>query len=79
MLTGVVTLVLLLEEMGSEVVAETDEAAVMDAAVTVAGTFTTTVIFAAEPAVRLGFVQVIVPVAPTAGVVQVQPTGADTD
>ena len=75
----VVTLVLLLAELGSEVVAETEEAAVMELAVTVDGTFSTTMISVAVPDAMLGFVHVIVPVALTAGVVQVHPAGAETD
>lgn len=74
--TLVVTLVLLLEESGSEVVAETEEEAVIVAAVTVAGTFTTMMMSAEDAVATDGLVQVIVPVAPTAGVVQVHP-GAD--
>lgn len=77
--TAVVTLVLLLAELGSEVVADTDEAAVMELAVTVEGTPSTTIMSADVLAAMLGFVQVIVPVAPTAGVVQVHPAGAETD
>ena len=75
----VTTLVLLFAAFGSEVVAETDEAAVIEAAVTVDGTLTTTRMFADTPDATLGLVHVIVPVAPTAGVVQVHPAGAETD
>ena len=60
-------------------VAETDDAAVMDLAVTVAGTFRTTIMSAATPEATLGLVQVIVPVPPTAGVVHVHPAGAEID
>lgn len=77
--SGVTAVVLLLAEFGSLVVAETEELAVMEAAVTVAGTLTTTMMSAAEPAVKLVALQVIVPVAPTAGVVHVHPEGAMTD
>lgn len=78
-LTVVVTLVLLFAEFGSDVVAETEEAAVIEAAVTFEGTFNTTRMSADELAATLGFVHVIVPVAPTAGVVQVHPAGAEID
>jgi hypothetical protein len=78
-LTLVVTLVLLLEESGSVVVAETDDAAVMEVAVTVEGTFNTTTMFADAPDATLGSVQVMVPVAPAAGVVQVHPAGGEID
>lgn len=77
--TGVTTLVLLFDDCGSEVVAETEDAAVIELAVTVAGTLTTTIMFADAPDARLGFVQVIVPVAPIAGVVHVHPAGAEID
>ena len=77
--TGVVTLVLLFAEFGSEVVAETEEAAVIEVAVTVEGTFNTTMMSADVLAATLGFVHVIVPVAPTAGVVQVHPAGAEIE
>ena len=78
-ITVVVTLVLLFEINGSDVVADTDEAAVTELAATVEGTFKITMMFAVAPAARLGLVQVTVPVEPTAGVVQVQPAGAETD
>jgi hypothetical protein len=78
-ITFVVTLVLLFEDKGSDVVADTDDAAVIELATTVEGTFNTTMMFAVAPAARLGLVQVTVPVEPTAGVVQVQPAGAETD
>jgi hypothetical protein len=79
MVTFVVTLVLLFAEFGSEVVAETEEAATIEAAVTVDGTLTTTMMSAEAPDATLGSVHVIVPVAPTAGVVHVHPAGAEID
>jgi len=75
----VVTLVLLLAEFGSEVVADTAEVAVIELAVTVDGTFSTTMMSVAVPEPMLGLVQLIVPVPLIAGVVQVQPAGAETD
>jgi hypothetical protein len=72
--TGVTTVVLLLAEFGSVVVADTDEFAVIDAATTDGATFTTTRISADAPAARLGSEQVTEVVT-----VQVQPTGADTE
>ena len=72
-------MVLLLAEVGSLVVAVTDEFAVIVPAATVAGTFTTTIMSAVAPTARLGSVQFTFPVPPTAGVVQIQPAGADTD
>jgi hypothetical protein len=78
--TGVVTVVLLLARLGSEVVEDTDEVAVMVVAATVEVTFTTTIMFATAPEARLaGPVQVTLPVAPTAGVVQDQPTGMEIE
>lgn len=77
--TGVTMLVLLLAVLGSVVVEETVETAVIDAAVTVDARLTTTMMSADVPEAMLGFVQVTLPVAPTAGVVQVQPTGAETE
>ena len=77
--TAVTTLVLLFEDRGSVVVAETEEAAVIEDATTVAGTFTTTMMLADVPDAMLGFVQVMVPVPPTAGVLQVHPAGAEID
>src|SRR5689334_3514893 len=76
---GVVTVVLLLAELGSPVVAVTEEFAVIEAAATLEGTFTTTMMSAEVPDAMLGFVQFTFPVLPTAGVVQVQPTGAETE
>jgi hypothetical protein len=78
-LTAVTTLVLLFDAMGSEVVADTVEVAVMVAATTDGATFTTTTISAEAPDASVGFVQVTLPVPPTAGVVQVHPAGAMTD
>jgi len=78
-LTSVLTVVELLAALGSLIAEDTDEFAVMVVPSAVAVfTFTVTLMFAAEPAVRLGFVHVTVPVAPTAGVTQVQPAGAIT-
>src|ERR1700751_3986328 len=76
----VVTVVLLFALLGSEVVADTEEVAVIGPVVTVEGTFTTTTMSAEVPAGRLELsLQLTVPVAPTAGVVQVHPAGASTD
>src|SRR5208282_268422 len=63
----------------TEFVADTEEGAVIEATVTLAGTFNTTTIFAVSPTAKLGSVQVTFPVPPTAGVVQVHPAGASTD
>jgi hypothetical protein len=78
-LVAVTTVVLLLAAVGSEVVEETFEVAVMVGATTVGGTFTTTMMSATAPEARVGSVQVTVPVPPTEGVVQVHPAGAMTD
>src|SRR5271157_3007636 len=78
--SGVATVVLLFAEVGSPVVAVTDEFAVIVPAAVVAGTFTTTIMSAAVPAaIAVGSVQLTFPVAPTAGAVHVQPAGAETD
>jgi hypothetical protein len=78
--TLVVTVVLLFAEVGSEVVAETDEVAVIVPMATLDGTLSTTTMSADVPELKLPVsLHVMVPVAPTAGVVQVQPAGADTD
>jgi hypothetical protein len=77
--TGVAVVVLLLAELGSEVEEETVEVAVMVVAAIEDATFTTTIILAEAPEARLASVQVTVPVAPTAGVVQIQPAGAEMD
>src|SRR6266850_533093 len=78
-LTRVLTVVALLAALGSLMADDTDELAVMVVPSAVAAfTFTVTLMFASEPAVRLGFVHVTVPVAPTAGVTQVQPAGTIT-
>jgi hypothetical protein len=79
MFTLVVTVVLLLAALGSEVVADTVEVAVIVGATTVGATLTTTIMSADAPAARVGSVQVTFPVPPTAGVVQVHPAGARTD
>jgi hypothetical protein len=73
-MTVVVTVVLLLAELGSLVAEETDEFAVIVPAATVEATFTTITMSADVPAARLGLVQVTEVV-----VVQVQPAGAETD
>jgi hypothetical protein len=76
----VVTVVLLLALLGSEVVAETEEVAVIVPMATVEGTFNTTMMSAEVPAARLAVsLQVMVPAMPTAGIVQVHPAGASTD
>ena len=78
-LTLVVTVVLLLAKLGSDVVADTVEVAVIVPAADGA-TFTTTTILSDAAAARLAVsLQVTFPVPPTAGVVQVQPAGASTD
>ena len=74
-----VTGVLVLVVMVSAFVAETDEVAAMAAAVTLGGTLTTTMIDAEVVSAKLASVQVIFPVAPTAGLVQVHPAGAETE
>ena len=79
-LTIVLTVVELLGALGSLTAEVTDELAVMVVPSAVAAfTFTLTLTFATVPAAKLGFVHVMVPVAPTAGVTQVQPAGALTD
>jgi hypothetical protein len=75
-LTLVTTIVVL---VFTEFDADSVEVAVIAAAVTVGATFTTTTISAASPTAKVGSVQTTFPVAPTAGVVQVQPAGASTD
>jgi hypothetical protein len=77
--TGVATVVLLLAELGSLVEAETEELAVTVVAATVAATFTTTMICDDALAARVVAVQVTLPVAPTAGVVQDQPAGTEIE
>src|SRR5579862_2550654 len=74
-----VTGVLVLVVMVSAFVAETEEVAAIAAAVTLEGTLTTTTMDADVVAAMLVSVQVIFPVAPTAGVVQFQPAGAETE
>src|SRR5258708_17758194 len=73
-LTLVTTVVLLLAAFGSKVVAVTDEFAVIVAATTDGATFTTTIMSAADPAARVGSVQVT-----EAVTVQVHPAGASTE
>ena len=77
--SGVLITVLLLAELGSVLVDETEEVAVIGVAKTVDAVFTTTMMFADALRARLGLVQVTLPVPPTAGVVQVQPAGAETE
>jgi hypothetical protein len=80
LLTIVLSVVELLGTFGSLTVEVIDELAVMVVPSAVAAfTFTLTLMFATVPAVTLGFMHVVVPVAPTAGVTQVQPAGALTD
>lgn len=79
-MTGVVTVVLLLVVFGSEVVEEIDEFAVIVVAASVDGIFTATIMFADAPEARLlGPAQLTFPVAPTAGVVHVQPAGIEME
>ena len=78
-MTLVVTIVLLLAKLGSDVVEETVEVAVMVGATTVGGTLTTTTMSATAPDAKVVSVQLTFPVLPTAGLVQVQPAGARTD
>ena len=59
-------------ELGSLVVAETDEAAVMVATATVGATFTTTMMSAEVPAASVGSVQVT-------ELLQVHPAGAEAE
>jgi hypothetical protein len=73
LVTTVVVLVL------TEFVEDSVEVAVIVGATTLGGTLTTTTMSAAVPAAKLGLVHVTFPVAPTAGVTQVQPAGATTD
>jgi len=72
--TGVLMVVLLLAELGSLVLEETEEFAVIEAATTVDGTFTATMMLADAPEARLGSVQVT-----EAVITQDQPAGADTE
>jgi hypothetical protein len=73
--TGVEVFVVLV----SEFAAETDEVAAMGLVVSLAATLTTTMMAADVLAAKLGSVQDMFPVDPTAGVVQVQPAGAETE
>ena len=73
LVTTVVVLVL------TEFVADRVEVAVMVDATTVGATLTTTTMLADAPEANVGLVQVTLPVAPIAGVVQVQPAGARAD
>jgi len=78
-MTGVVIVVLLLAELGSLVVEETEEFAVIEATATLGARFTTTMMFADALKAKVGSLQVTLPVPPTAGAVQVQPAGAETE
>ena len=78
-LTGVVTTVLLLAELGSPVAEDTDEFAVIEATATLGATFTTTIMSAEAPVASVGSVQVTFPVPPTAGVVHAQPAGTEIE
>jgi hypothetical protein len=73
-MTVVVTVVLLLADVGSIVVEETDELAVIVCAAMFGATFTTTVMSTAEPALMLGFEQVT-----EAVTVHNQPAGGATE
>src|SRR5579863_2385716 len=80
--SGVEAVILVLfAELGSLLVVVTlaDSAMGLAAAVTVAGTFTTTIISASAATARLAAVQFTFPVPPTIGAVQLQPAGASTD
>ena len=77
--TGVVMVVLLLAELGSLVVEETEEVAEIEATTTDDATFTTTMISADAPAARLGSTQDTLPVPPTGGVVHDQPAGTEME
>jgi hypothetical protein len=77
--TVVVTVVLLFAELGSGVSDVTEEFAVIVTGATFDATFTTTIMSAEAPAARLRSVQLTFPVAPTAGVVQDQPAGIETE
>jgi hypothetical protein len=77
--TGVVTVVLLFAELGSVVDEVTEEFAVMVVAARVEAVFTTMMILADAPEARLVSVQVMFPVAPTAGVVQDHPEGTEME
>src|SRR5215467_958488 len=78
--TVVVTVVVLLVFVGSPVVDDKVEVAVMtDPLASLAFTLTVTSMLATVPAGNPEFVQVTVPVAPTAGVEQLHPAGNRTD
>ena len=77
--TSVTTVVLLLANVGSEVVAVTEEVTVIVPAATVEGTFRTITMLAESVDASDGRLQVIVPVDPTAGVVQFHPAGGEID
>jgi hypothetical protein len=72
-------LVLLLEEFGSVVEDVMVEVALIEAAVIVGARFTTIKILADDPEARLDAVQLMLPVAPTVGVVQAHPAGIEID
>src|SRR5258706_5824128 len=79
-LTTTLTVVELLTALGSLVPDVTEDVAgiVVLSGVAVF-TLTVTLIFATEPAARVGFIQVTAPVPPAAGVTHVHPAGARTD
>src|SRR5579871_329138 len=77
--TGVVTDVELLAEFGSTVVVVIDDAAVMEAAATVGARLTTMMMSVEAPEGTLGLVQLMLPVPPTAGVVQAHPAGIEIE
>src|SRR6266550_5441157 len=79
-ITMVEVVELLFSSLGSKVVVLTVAVFVKKVpGVASAGTWTTNVKTSPLVKERLGFVQSTVPLAPTAGVVQVQPAGADSD
>ncbi len=79
-LAVVVVVAELLAELGSAVLELTEAVLeIVVPSVTAAPTLTTRVKTAVAPELKLEFVQVIVPVAPTAGLVQDQPVGAVID
>jgi hypothetical protein len=77
--TSVTTVVLLFADVGSVVVAVTEEFAVIVLAVTVEGTFRTITILAESVDASEESLQVTVPVDPTVGVVHVHPAGGEID
>jgi hypothetical protein len=77
--TGVETVVVLFAATGSLVVVVTVELAVMVPAAMLVGTLTTTMMSASAAIAKFAVVQFTPPALPTAGVVQLQPAGAETD